>query len=73
MWIVVTVLLVVVLYPQLWIVLGSFKTQSEFLSNPTWSLPESLNLDNYIQALDQRQRRGQLPQQHPRDAPVGRR
>ncbi|MFS0734962.1 carbohydrate ABC transporter permease [Microbacterium sp. 1P10UB] len=50
-WIVVTVLLIVVLYPQLWIVLGSFKTQSEFLSNPTWALPESLNLDNYFQAL----------------------
>ncbi|KAA9108143.1 carbohydrate ABC transporter permease [Microbacterium rhizomatis] len=50
-WILITVLLVVVLYPQLWIILGSFKTQAEFLSNPTWALPESFNLDNYIQAL----------------------
>lgn len=50
-WIIVTVLLVVVLYPQLWMVLGSFKTQTEFLSNSTWALPESLNFDNYIQAF----------------------
>lgn len=50
-WLIVTVLLVVVLYPQLWMILGSFKTQTEFLSNPTWALPEALNLDNYIQAL----------------------
>jgi len=50
-WLIVTLLLIVVLYPQLWMILGSFKTQSEFLSNPTWSLPESFNLDNYIQAF----------------------
>ncbi len=50
-WLIVTVLLVVVLYPQLWVVLGSFKSQTEFLSNPTWALPEALNFDNYIQAL----------------------
>ncbi|MCS3843569.1 carbohydrate ABC transporter permease [Microbacterium sp. AK031] len=50
-WVIVTVLLVVVLYPQLWVVLGSFKSQTEFLSNPTWALPEALNFDNYIQAL----------------------
>lgn len=50
-WIVVALLLVVVLYPQLWMILGSFKTQTEFLSNPTWALPETLNLDNYVQAF----------------------
>ena len=50
-WFVVGLLLVVVLYPQVWMVLGSFKTQTEFLSNPTWALPESFNLDNYIQAF----------------------
>lgn len=50
-WLIVTILLIVVLYPQVWMVMGSFKTQSEFLSNPTWALPESFNLDNYVQAL----------------------
>lgn len=50
-WIVVTLVLIVVLYPQLWVILGSFKTQTEFLSNPTWSLPSSFSLDNYIHAF----------------------
>lgn len=50
-WIVVAVLMVVVLYPQVWMVLGSFKTQSEFLSNPALSLPETWNFDNYITAF----------------------
>lgn len=51
MWILVTVIVVIVLYPQIWMVLGSFKTQSEFLSNPALSLPETLYLDNYIDAF----------------------
>ncbi|MCI1017146.1 carbohydrate ABC transporter permease [Microbacterium sp. C5A9] len=50
-WFVVTLLLIIVLYPQVWMILGSFKTQSEFLSNPTWALPETFNIDNYIQAF----------------------
>ena len=50
-WIVVAVLMIVVLYPQVWMVLGSFKTQSEFLSNPALSLPETWQFDNYITAL----------------------
>ncbi|MGW8482116.1 carbohydrate ABC transporter permease [Microbacterium sp. NPDC055903] len=50
-WFIVTLLLIIVLYPQIWMILGSFKTQSEFLSNPTWALPESFNLENYIQAF----------------------
>src|SRR5690349_18350089 len=50
-WIVVAILMVVVLYPQVWMVLGSFKTQSEFLSNPALSLPETWNFDNYVAAL----------------------
>lgn len=50
-WILVTVLLVIVLYPMLWMVLGSFKTQTEFFENPTWALPETWNFDNYIAAL----------------------
>jgi raffinose/stachyose/melibiose transport system permease protein len=50
-WILVTILLVVVLYPMLWMIFGSFKTQSEFFSNPTWALPETWNFDNYVTAL----------------------
>lgn len=50
-WIVVAVLLLVVLYPQFWVLMGSFKSQTEFLSNPTWSLPQHWDFSNYIQAL----------------------
>lgn len=39
------------LYPQVWMVLGSFKTQTEFLSNPALSLPENWIFDNYTTAL----------------------
>jgi len=50
-WIVVAILMVVVLYPQVWMVLGSFKSQSEFLSNPALALPETWRFDNYVTAL----------------------
>ncbi|GAA2934842.1 carbohydrate ABC transporter permease [Microbacterium luteolum] len=50
-WILVALLMVVVLYPQVWMVLGSFKTQSEFLSDPALSLPKTWQFDNYISAL----------------------
>jgi raffinose/stachyose/melibiose transport system permease protein len=44
--------LVVVVYPLVWLVLGSLKTQPEFLNNPTFALPESwTNLDNYVTAV----------------------
>ncbi|RJT75991.1 carbohydrate ABC transporter permease [Arthrobacter cheniae] len=46
----IALLLVVVLYPLLWLVLGSFKTQQEFLNDPVWSLPGSFNFDNYVEA-----------------------
>ncbi|MGN6204234.1 carbohydrate ABC transporter permease [Humibacter sp.] len=50
-WIVVTVLLIVVLYPQFWVLMGSFKSQTEFLSNSTWSLPQHWDLSNYVEAF----------------------
>jgi raffinose/stachyose/melibiose transport system permease protein len=44
-------LLVLVVYPILWILLGSFKHQDEFLSSPFWALPQQWNFDNYISAF----------------------
>ncbi|GAA2719647.1 carbohydrate ABC transporter permease [Cellulomonas aerilata] len=49
-WLLVAVLVVVVCYPLLWLLLGSFKTQQEFLNEPFWSLPSSLALGNYVDA-----------------------
>ena len=48
---VVLVLLVIVVYPLIWLVLGSLKTQDEFLNNPVFALPENwTNFDNYRSA-----------------------
>lgn len=47
----VAVLLVIFVYPLIWLLLGSLKTQSEFLNDPTWALPHNwLNFSNYEQA-----------------------
>jgi raffinose/stachyose/melibiose transport system permease protein len=46
----VAFLLIIEIYPLVWLVLGSFKTQSEFVNNPSWSLPHTLDLQNYREA-----------------------
>lgn len=50
-WIAVTVLLFIVMYPMFWMIMGSFKSQTEFFANPTWALPETFNFANYIDAF----------------------
>lgn len=40
------------LYPLLWVIIQSFKTESEFLQS-IWSLPSSFNLENYITAFNE--------------------
>lgn len=49
--ILVGILLIIEIYPLVWIFLGSFKTQPEFLSEPFWALPSNWNLDNYVSAF----------------------
>ena len=48
--ILVGVLLFLVVYPLIWLVSGSFKTQDEFLNESPWSLPSGLELSNYSEA-----------------------
>ena len=48
--ILVAILLIIVVYPLVWLLLGSFKSNSEFLNNPVWSLPSSFSFDNYVEA-----------------------
>lgn len=43
---------VLCLYPLLWLLLGSFKTNTELYANP-WGLPESFSFANYIQAIEE--------------------
>jgi raffinose/stachyose/melibiose transport system permease protein len=47
-------LVLVVVIPLLWLVMGSFKTQTEFLNSPAFAMPESwLNFDNYVAAVNE--------------------
>ncbi|MDN4474730.1 carbohydrate ABC transporter permease [Demequina sp. SYSU T00192] len=50
-WIGLGLVLLTVVYPMFWILMGSFKTQPEFLSEPFWALPQQWNLDNYVSAF----------------------
>lgn len=50
-WIAVAILMFIVMYPMFWMIMGSFKNQTEFFANPTWALPETLNFANYIDAF----------------------
>lgn len=47
----IAVLLIVEIYPMVWMFLGSFKTQSEFLNEPFWTLPQSWSITNYIEVF----------------------
>ena len=53
LYVLVGVLLVIVAYPLLWVLLGSFKTQHEFLNEPFWSLPAHWDFANYVSAFQQ--------------------
>lgn len=47
----IAILLIVEVYPILWMLLGSFKTQSEFLNEPFWALPQSWDIVNYTEVF----------------------
>ena len=49
-WILIGVILVIVVYPMVWMVLSSFKTNAEFSLEPFWALPSALNWQNYAVA-----------------------
>lgn len=49
-WIVIGIALITSLYPVVWLVLSSFKTTQEFSLLPSYALPSSLYLDNYVAA-----------------------
>ena len=46
----VVFLLIVAIYPVLWLILSSLKTQTEFTMNSAFSLPQSFNFENYVKA-----------------------
>jgi raffinose/stachyose/melibiose transport system permease protein len=48
--ILIALLLAIEILPLFWLLMGSLKTQDEFLNEPTWALPQSLNFSNYTEA-----------------------
>ncbi len=50
LWILIAILLIVVLYPLLWMLLSSFKTTAEFNTGAFWTLPTGLAWQNYALA-----------------------
>jgi raffinose/stachyose/melibiose transport system permease protein len=53
--IVVAIVIIIEVYPLLWMLQSSFKTQAQFLSQPFWQLPSQLDFSNYIDAFTQGQ------------------
>lgn len=49
--VVVGALVMIICYPIAWMILGSFKTKSEFFTQPTWALPQTFHYQNYVTAL----------------------
>ncbi len=47
----IAILLIIEIYPMVWMLLGSFKTQDEFLNEPFWALPSSFGFENYIEVF----------------------
>jgi raffinose/stachyose/melibiose transport system permease protein len=48
-WVVLTALAIIVIYPLLWMVFSSFKNNSEVFGNP-WGLPSELRWHNFVEA-----------------------
>ena len=50
LWVLIALLLIVVLYPLLWLLLSSLKTTEEFNTGAFWTLPGGFAWQNYAQA-----------------------
>lgn len=51
MYIVMALITLIIVFPFIWMVLLSFKTNSDIMSNPL-ALPKSFNLENFKHALE---------------------
>ena len=52
LYILAVALVIIQFYPTCWIVMTSFKTQAETQTGNPFSLPRTLNFDNYIEAIE---------------------
>lgn len=51
-WLTITALIVVTAYPLFWMFINSLKSNSDFLNNPSYTLPEVWRWDNYATAWE---------------------
>lgn len=51
-WLAIVALLVVFAYPLFWMVINSFKSNSDFLNNPSYTFPEVWQWQNYVIAWE---------------------
>ncbi|MFJ4173137.1 carbohydrate ABC transporter permease [Microbacterium sp. NPDC089696] len=51
-WLTIAVLIIVTAYPLIWMFVNSLKSNSDFLNNPSYSLPETWRWDNYVTAWE---------------------
>ncbi|GGR28962.1 carbohydrate ABC transporter permease [Deinococcus ruber] len=47
---IIALVLIVTVYPLVWMLLSSFKTADEFSSGVIWALPKSFSFDNFVRA-----------------------
>src|SRR6266545_4122053 len=60
----ILLLLVIEVYPLFWLVSTSLKSTQEFLNTPFWSLPQSLEFQNYADAGAHRSEPAEQPDGH---------
>jgi raffinose/stachyose/melibiose transport system permease protein len=51
-WLTIAFLVLITAYPLFWMVINSFKSNSDFLNNPSYTFPEEWRWDNYSQAWE---------------------
>jgi raffinose/stachyose/melibiose transport system permease protein len=51
-WITIVVLLTIFIYPLLWMVINSLKSNTDFLSNPSYAFPTEWHWENYVVAWE---------------------
>ncbi|MCW3493254.1 carbohydrate ABC transporter permease [Microbacterium sp. SSM24] len=51
-WLTITFLIIVTAYPLFWMVINSFKSNADFLSNPSYAMPDEWHWENYAIAWE---------------------
>src|SRR5215470_14367537 len=46
----ILLLLIIEVVPLVWLLISSFKQESEFSGRPVWALPQGLHWQNYVEA-----------------------